>query len=104
MQTNKVSDDDFINFMAAAREKTTFELGYEIGQRYARIFVYDYPNKGNRSVLCFIDLTNGNALRPDGWKRPNLKVSDSIQGNIYDEHKGSGAMRAGGRLHLRELA
>jgi hypothetical protein len=46
-----------------------------------------------------IDLTNGNVLKPDGWKRPNLKVRNSIQGNIYDDQRGCGLMRVGeGRL------
>ena len=95
MQTTNVSDADLRLFVATAREKTKFDLEYEIRQRYARIFVLKYDNAGGRTVFCFIDLTNGNVLRPDGWKRPNLKVRNSIQGNVHDEHKGCGSMQAG---------
>jgi hypothetical protein len=89
MNETKVSDADLNIFIAAAREKTNLKLEYVVGQRYARIFTH-------RSVFCFVDLTNGNVLRHDGWRRPNLKVRNSIQGNIYDEQKGTSAMRASG--------
>ncbi|MGY8682457.1 hypothetical protein Q2941_32475 [Bradyrhizobium sp. UFLA05-153] len=89
-----VSDTDLRLFVATAREKTNLELGYEIGQRYARIHKPGFNDSG-RSVFCFVDLTNGNVLRPDGWKRPNLKVKNSVRGNVHDEHNGCGFMRAG---------
>jgi hypothetical protein len=96
MQTNKVNDANLKIFLAAAREKTGANLGYEVGQKYARVFQH-FINGGmpDRRVFCFVDLTNGNVLRPDGWKRPNLKVSNSIQGNVYDEQRGSGSMGPG---------
>jgi hypothetical protein len=98
MQTNNVSDTDLRHFVAAAKQKTNLELGYEIGQRYARVFISNYPNgPSSRCVFCFIDLTNGNVLRAEGWKRPNLKVKNSVQGNVFDDQKGSGAIR-GSRL------
>jgi hypothetical protein len=102
MQTNKkVSDGDLADFMSAARAKTNLDLEFDVGQRYAgqhyvRIFVNNYDNKGGRTVFCFIDLTNGDVLRPAGWKRPNLKLKNPIQGSVYDEHNGSGWMRAAG--------
>jgi len=34
---SKVSDADLNAFMTAARETTQLDLGYEIGQRYARL-------------------------------------------------------------------
>jgi hypothetical protein len=101
VQADKVNDADLKIFLAAAREKTNLDLGYEVGQKYARFFEH-FVNGGrlDRMVFRFVDLTNGNVLRTDGWKRPNLKVRNSIQGNIYDEHKGTGLMRAGeGRLN-----
>jgi hypothetical protein len=102
LEANKVNGTDLEGFFAAAKEKTQADLGYEVGQRYARVF-YDYNNKQNRSVYCFVDLTNGNVLRPDGWRRPNLKVRNSIQGNIYDEQKGCGNMRPSGTDYLKQL-
>ncbi|MGX1352489.1 hypothetical protein AB7M49_006098 [Bradyrhizobium elkanii] len=94
--TRKVSDADLAAFVAAARETTQLDLGHdEIGQRYARVFNRDPSDHSGRHVFCFIDLTNGNVLRPDSWKRPNLKVRNSIQGNIYDDQRGCGLMRAG---------
>jgi hypothetical protein len=92
MQTLKVSDADLKIFVAAAQEKTNLQLRHEVGQRYARICILDYDNDGGRTVFCFVDLINGNVLRPAGWKRPNLKVKNSIQGNIYDDQRGSGSM------------
>jgi hypothetical protein len=98
MISSKVSDADLNAFMTAARETTQLKLGYETGQRYARVFNND-EDYDSRPVVCvvfcFIDLTNGNVLRPDGWKRPNLKVRNSIQGNIYDDQRGCGLMRVG---------
>jgi hypothetical protein len=95
MQINKVSEAELTTFVQAAQEKVGLKLGHEVGQRYARIFIRDYHGN-SRTVFCFVDLTNGNVLRPDGWRRPNLKVKNSIQGNVFDEHKGSGSIRAGG--------
>jgi hypothetical protein len=95
MQINKVSEAELMTFVQMAQEKIGRNLGYEVGQRYARIFIPDLHSVGSRTVFCFVDLTNGNVLRPDGWKRPNLKVKNSIQGNVFDEHKGNGSMRAG---------
>ena len=92
---NKVSDAELAAFVLAAQEKAGWELGYEVGRQYARIFIPNYSNEGDRTVFCFVDLTNGNVLRPDGWKRPNLKVRNSIQGNVFDEHKGSGSIGRG---------
>jgi len=91
---SKVSDTDLNVFVTAAREATQLELEYETKERYARVS-HPYNNGVDRHVFCFIDLTNGNVLRPDGWKRPNLKVKNSIQGNIYDDQRGCGLMRNG---------
>jgi hypothetical protein len=90
---NKVSDAELEAFVLAAQEKTGLRLGYEIGQRYARIFSY-LDAHDDRQVFAFIDLTNGNVLRTHGWKSPNLKVRNSIQGNVFDAHRGSGAVSA----------
>jgi hypothetical protein len=106
MQTNTVNDAALERFVAAAKQKldlaqarnikdAPIELGYETGQRYARVFMRNYYNHDadSRSVFCFVDLTNGNVLRPDGWKRPNLKVRNSIQGNVFDDQNGAGSIR-----------
>jgi hypothetical protein len=96
----KVGEAELTTFVQAAQKKVGIKLGHETGQRYARIFICDPDyRRGDRVVFCFVDLTDGNVLRPDGWKRPNLKVKNSIQGNVFDEHKGIGTMRAG-NYHL----
>jgi hypothetical protein len=39
------------------------------GRKYARIVKTD-RNGSSRSVYCFVDLSNGNILKADGWKKP----------------------------------
>ncbi len=100
-----VSETELETFLAAARSKTQLDLGYETGKKYARVFeqhVNAYAD--DRRIFCFIDLTNGNVLRPENWKRPNLNVKNSIQGNIHDDQKGCGVMIAGGRRWSRSAA
>jgi hypothetical protein len=102
--TNKVSDAELTAFMLMAQERTGLRLGYDIGQRYARIFHHDddhhYGSGCTRVVFGFIDLTNGNVLRAEGWKRPNLTIKNPIQGNVFDEDKGSNAI-SGSRVYRK---
>ncbi len=97
--TTKVSDAEVSAFTAMAQEKTGRKLGYEMLQKYARIFeTYNTGYEDSRRVFGFIDLTNGNILRADGWKKPNLTIKNPVQGNLFDEDKGSGSIR-GSRIY-----
>lgn len=52
------------------------------GLRYVRIWSQDKGEaaRGSRgSAWAFIDKTNGNILKPDGWKKP----AKHSRGNIY---------------------
>jgi hypothetical protein len=53
----------------------------EGGKRYLRI-VLDHGD--GRRVFAFIDTTNGDVLKPDGWKRP----AEKARGNLFDESGG----------------
>ena len=53
-------------------------VGYEIGRRYARIFVR-HGDAGGRYALGFVDLTSGDLLKADGWKGP----AKGVRGNIH---------------------
>jgi hypothetical protein len=88
--TNKVGDAEVAAFTQLAREKTGLKLDYEIERRYARI-IQTYEDD-NRGIFGFIDLTNGNILRADGWTRPNLTIKNPVQGNLFDEDKGAGSI------------
>lgn len=48
------------------------------GRRYIRIVAW---NGVQRSAWAFIDTTNGDILRPAGWKAP----AKHARGNIYNE-------------------
>jgi hypothetical protein len=63
------------------------------GKRYLRIF-YRYQECGyeGRRVFGFIDTTNGDVLKADGWKRP----AEKARGNLFDESGGLGRVTAGG--------
>lgn len=74
-----VTDDQLTDFCAAVQQVTTaadrqLEISFERGQKYARIV-----EEGNqRSVFCFVDLSNGDILKAAGWKAP----AKHARGNI----------------------
>lgn len=51
-------------------------LTAEVGRRYIRIVCASTPS--SRSAWAFVDRTNGDILKPDGWKRP----AKHARGNI----------------------
>lgn len=67
----------------AHTDKYTPQLTVMRGQRYIRI-VAETP--GQRSSWCFVDTTNGDVLKCDGWKRP----AKGARGNINDAQNGCG--------------
>lgn len=48
------------------------------GMKYARI-ISTRPKSDGGSAYCFVDLTNGNILKPASWKAPSTKHA---RGNI----------------------
>lgn len=73
---------------AYCNEKSTCKHLYKIvievqvGQKYARIVRRDqWPDQEptGGSAHCFIDLSNGNILKADGWKKP----APQVRGNIF---------------------
>ncbi len=78
---------DYLRFSGNASAehvaKYTPDLTVMRGQKYIRI-VAETP--GQRSAWCFVDSTNGDVLKCDGWKRP----AKGTRGNIADAQKGCG--------------
>ena len=56
------------------------EVSIEPGTKYARIVVSSAGPQ--RSAYGFIDLTTGDLLKADGWKKP----AKHVRGNIYREN------------------
>lgn len=50
-----------------------------------------------KQVFCFIDASNGDVLKADGWKRP----AKHARGNIFDEHNGMKNMAWTGPAYLK---
>lgn len=50
-------------------------LSIEKGRKYARIVT---TVAASRSVYCFVDLTNGNILKSESWKKPAKHSRGSI--------------------------
>jgi len=68
--------------------KEAFSVTY--GKRYAKVI------RGT-SVHCFIDLANGDVLKPASWKAPAKRG----RGNIFDAHNGLAHMSWTGPAYLR---
>jgi hypothetical protein len=65
-----------------------------MGKRYAKLIRDDNVQK---SVYCFVDLTNGNVLKAAGWSAP----AKGARGNINNEDNGLGRMSAYGAVYNR---
>lgn len=65
-------------------------LSVEMGRKFAKIVRSCRSLKTNelydRSVYCFLDVTNGDVLKAASWKAP----AKGARGNIFDETKGLG--------------
>ena len=82
----------------ATFENVTFNTKLSVdpkGRKYKRIVRTD--DCGGHSVHCFVDTTNGDVLKADGWKRP----AKHARGNIFDDQNGLGAMGEYGPAYLR---
>ncbi len=69
-----------------AVKRPAARLSLETGRRYARIVSEDGPS---RFAFGFIDLTNGDVLKADGWKAP---AKNFARGNVNDANTGTGRM------------
>ena len=70
------------------------------GTRYKRIVIQRPVNSGvipDRSVYCFVDTTNGDVLKADGWKKP----AKHARGNIFNADNGLGGVNWFGGVYLR---
>ncbi len=65
-----------------------------IGRRYVRVVRTDVAE---HSAHCFVDRTNGDVLKPAGWKGP----AKGRRGNIFDAHHGLKAVTAYGAVCFR---
>jgi len=71
---------------------TKIEIGG--GRKYIRLVRKD---KGQTSAYCFVDTTNGNVLKPAGWKAP----AKHARGNIFAADNGLTNMSWTGPAYLR---
>lgn len=55
-------------------------VSFTRGKRYWRIVLSTYPRHDDRKVHSFVDMTNGNILKANGWKSPH----PTPRGNVLD--------------------
>lgn len=73
-------------------------IGVMLGKKYARL-VTEFAGR-TRSAFAFVDLTNGNILKCDGWSRPAKGPRGNIRnGDAFDLWKGA-FTNVGGGLHV----
>jgi hypothetical protein len=59
---------------------------FSVGKKYVKVFTGYIPENSEcmtleqRSVYCFVNMENGDILKPAGWKSP----AKHARGNIYD--------------------
>lgn len=109
MNENKVTLAELETFVAAvsARHLSGLKAAYpdcEVnhetvgvmpGKKYARLVTQ--LNGANRSAMGFIDLTNGDILKADGWKAPAKHARGNIRvGNIDNLFNGAFTNLGGG--------
>ena len=64
------------------------------GKRYVRIVHNDH---GSRYCYCFVDKTNGDVLKSDGWKKP----AKHARSNIWDADFGLSGLSQYGAKYLK---
>jgi hypothetical protein len=67
------------------------------GRRYIRVDCIVDGGLGQRSVWAFIDKTNGDILKPAGYKAP----AKHARGNLFDINEGIGMLTPEGPVYLR---
>lgn len=66
------------------------EFSYKVGRRYIKII------RGN-SVHAFVDIKNGDILKPASWKAP----AKHARGSIFSEDNGISCMTPYGPVYLK---
>jgi hypothetical protein len=84
VNAQKAGEADYANWSKVGSWGTT--LVAERGRRYIRIVA---EGNAQRSAWAFVDTTNGDVLKADGWKAP----AKGSRGNIYDAQNGVGRVR-----------
>lgn len=90
----KISDE-YMTQRFPRLPKPVFEA--RTGQRYVKIVRLDSAVQQHGSVHAFIDLTNGDVLKPASFKAP----AKHARGNLFDDKKGLGSMGPYGPAYLR---
>lgn len=67
------------------------------GRKYMRIAC---TCVGQKTVICFIDLSDGDVIRADSWSTPSKRSKGRV-GNIFDEHGGVSQFNGIGINYLR---
>lgn len=65
----------------------------EFGRRFARMWVDDRQ----KIIWCFVDMTNGDILKPESWRRPAMHA----RGNLNNQDMDIAKMTAHGPPYLR---
>ena len=105
----KVSDEllqQFVDDCAARHDAHCVHMNYVaeifkrkfssmVGPKFARI-VREGP--GERSVVCFVNMTTGDILKAGGWKAP---APNGVRGNLFTEDRGASCMSEYGTKYLR---
>ena len=73
------------------------KLHVEMGRRYAKIVRERATDKMGRSVYCFVDLTNGDVLKAETWKKP----AKHPRGNIFNPDSGATGVNPYGANYMR---
>jgi hypothetical protein len=96
----KIIDDDQKKYLPNLPENVTKVLRVSMGKRYAKIIARDRGSIDNEkmgSAWAFIDLRNGDVLKPASWNTP----AKHARGNIFDEHGGTKYITPHGPMYLR---
>jgi hypothetical protein len=75
-------------------QREGFEV--KVGRKYAKVLKVGKGQRGG-SVHAFVDMTNGDILKPAGYSKP----AKHARGNIYDKDCGMSRMTAYGPEYLR---
>ncbi len=72
----------------ASRAANVEQLSFDPkGVKYVRIVGTrgaDSNHRGSRSVFCFVEVSTGNVLKADGWKKPAKGARGSIYAATYE--------------------
>ena len=95
--------DVFYTNTFSNRTTGVLKFDYNVNNTYCRIVNVEYYKDGinhdnDGAAWCFINLTNGDVLKPASWADP---IKHTAHGNIFDEHQGMLHMSAFGPGYLK---